>query len=164
MGDFCTTRTVTARKTRQCPECHQTIQPGESYTKHAGSWDGDFFSAVQCQPCTAFGDRYMKTLQGCGFLTWDEKTYPFGSMIEHAAEMLDFDLDTKPTWPERREAILALFDGFDEAERAYWKRERENRKRAEAAQLRRISASLASISMVRGMSACSALPVLAGRS
>lgn len=50
-SDFGATRTVKARKPHQCEECQRTIDPGERYEKHAGSWEGNFFTWVSCGHC-----------------------------------------------------------------------------------------------------------------
>ena len=128
MTDFHTTTTPKARKAHTCPECGTTIQPGERYARMAGSYDGDFVSAIQCEPCRAFGDRYLTTLTLSACLNWDEKTYQFGDMLNEAAEFLGFlwdDGHDRMTRPQRRDAMMAMFDDADKAERAEQKRERE---------------------------------------
>lgn len=133
MTDFMTTATPKARKAHRCPECEATIQPGERYARIAGSSDGDFFAAIQCLPCHAFGERFMASLELSSALNWDEKTYQFGGMLDEAAEHLGAfraeDRDEQ-TWPQRRDIMMAMFDEADEAERAYQKRERELRRAA----------------------------------
>jgi hypothetical protein len=133
MGDFMTITTPKARKARPCPECGATIKAGERYARIAGSSDGDFFAAVQCLPCQAFAERFMASLDLSSALNWDEKTYQFGGMLDEAAEHLGAfraeDRDEQ-AWPQRRDAMMAMFDEADEAERAYQKRERELRRAA----------------------------------
>lgn len=142
MSDFQTTTHPKARKARRCPECDETIQAGERYARIAGSYDGDFITAIQCEPCCAFGDRYLKSLDLCKHLNWDEKTYQFGSMLDEAAEHLgQFRAEDRDeqTWAQRRDAMMALFDAHDEAEREQQKLDREQIKAAKeraAAQMR----------------------------
>jgi hypothetical protein len=54
MSDFWTDTERKARKTHTCIECHRTIQPGETYTKSAGVWEGDFYDAKRCGHCMAY--------------------------------------------------------------------------------------------------------------
>ena len=51
--DFGSTTTRKARKTHQCEECLRDIQPGERYERHAGVWEGTFFTFVSCPHCAA---------------------------------------------------------------------------------------------------------------
>lgn len=155
MGDFQTTTFPKARKARRCPECDGTIQPGERYTRTAGSYEGDFILAVQCEPCHAFGERYLESLRLCTYLNWDEKTYQFGSLLEEAAEHLGCfraeDRDEQ-TWQQRRDTMMALFDAHDAAEREEQKLEREKIKAArEKAALRALAPEAADGQRYRGM-------------
>jgi hypothetical protein len=49
--EFSETRTVKARKPHRCYECRGPIDPGESYQKTAGKWDGDFCEFKTCALC-----------------------------------------------------------------------------------------------------------------
>lgn len=53
-ADFGSTRMVKARKSHECEECGRAIERGERYERHAGSWEGDFFTCVSCPHCAAF--------------------------------------------------------------------------------------------------------------
>lgn len=133
MGDFQTTTHPKARKARQCPECEEVIQPGDRYARIAGSYDGDFISAIQCERCCVFGDRYLKSLDLCTYLNWDEKTYQFGSLLDEAAEHLGLfraEDRNEQTWGQRRDAMMAMFDAHDAAEREEQRRDREQAKAA----------------------------------
>lgn len=151
MSDFQTTTMPKARKSHRCPECGETIQPGQRYARTTGLYEGDFISAIQCEPCHAFGERYHDSLNLCSFLNCDEKVYQFGSMLEEAAEHLGLyraEDRNEQTWPQRRDTMMALFDEYDEAERAEQKRERELRR---AAKERAAAAHDASVQRYRGM-------------
>ena len=43
--------TPTARKTHRCDACFHTIQPGETYERTEGIWDGRGASWIQCLIC-----------------------------------------------------------------------------------------------------------------
>jgi hypothetical protein len=159
VSDFQTSRTVRARRARSCPECRQTIQVGERYSREAGRWDGDFYTAVMCRPCQEFADRYVSSMRVCSALNYDEVAYTFGSIIEEAAEFIGYTRPSGQPLPAVRDAVMALFDEFDEAERAYRARERDEARKAKAAAERYRQHITASRWMVRGMSACSAQPV-----
>lgn len=51
MSDFGSTSTRKARKAHQCEECLRTIREGERYERHAGVWEGEFFTFVSCGHC-----------------------------------------------------------------------------------------------------------------
>jgi hypothetical protein len=42
---------VKARKQHNCYECRGAINPGESYERAAGKWDGDFCEFKTCSRC-----------------------------------------------------------------------------------------------------------------
>lgn len=54
MSDFWTDVERKARKTHLCIECDRTIQSGETYTKSAGVWEGNFQSCKRCAHCMAY--------------------------------------------------------------------------------------------------------------
>lgn len=49
--EFSSTRKVRARKPHHCDECGGVIQPGETYDRCAGKWEGDFYCNVICELC-----------------------------------------------------------------------------------------------------------------
>ena len=53
MSDFGSTSTRKVRKEHQCEECNRTIRKGEQYERHAGVWEGKFFTFVSCGHCAA---------------------------------------------------------------------------------------------------------------
>lgn len=53
-SDFAATKAVTARKRHVCEECFRPIDPGETYQRTAGSWEGDFFTNIACAHCHVF--------------------------------------------------------------------------------------------------------------
>jgi hypothetical protein len=53
-SDFASTKPVKARKHHNCDECGRVIEPGETYRRTAGSWEGDFFTNVACGHCDVF--------------------------------------------------------------------------------------------------------------
>lgn len=54
MSDFWTDIERKARKAHRCYECHRDIQPGETYTRSAGVWEGDFQCVKRCGHCIAY--------------------------------------------------------------------------------------------------------------
>lgn len=159
MSDFQTSKVVTARKARRCPECRQEIAAGQQYAKETGCWDGDFYSASMCMPCKAFTDRYVQSMQLCSSINWDEVSYTFGDIINEAAEFLDYKAEPRQLFAQKRDAMMALFDEWDAGEKAWQARERENARNAAAWAKRHQQNITASRWIVRGMSQCSALPV-----
>jgi hypothetical protein len=51
MTDFGATKTLKARKQHRCDECGRHITVGETYHRHAGVYDGDFFTNASCAHC-----------------------------------------------------------------------------------------------------------------
>ena len=51
MSEFHSTKAVKARKAHRCHECAGQIQPGETYQRGAGRYEGDFYSYALCAPC-----------------------------------------------------------------------------------------------------------------
>lgn len=98
-NDFASTKQVKARKAHKCEECWRTIEPGETYHRTAGSWEGDFFTCVACAHCAALRKRvdkvdpnYFESYFG-GLGTW------IGEVGWSAVEI------PGPTWEDR----LALY-------------------------------------------------------
>lgn len=160
MGDFSHVTKPKTLKPRRCPECAAIIPVGERYARMSGAYDGDFYSAIQCLPCHAFGNRLLKSLalfHGCS-----EGTFPFGDMLPHAAEHLDFEWGGPcgaDQLPSKRDAMLALFDEVDATERRYQAEERARRK---ASARRQLCAHWSRL-MIMGMSRAPTPPALNGR-
>ena len=53
-SNFAATKSVKARKMHHCEECFRRIEPGETYHRTAGSWEGDFFTIKACGHCHVF--------------------------------------------------------------------------------------------------------------
>ena len=52
-AEFNCTRTPVARREHKCDECFRVIGAGETYSRTAAVWDGDFFTNVACAHCAA---------------------------------------------------------------------------------------------------------------
>lgn len=79
--DFAATKQQKARTTHTCDECFRDILPGETYSRAAGSWEGDFFTNVACAHCAVFrksidnfDDNYFESYYG-GVPWWHENAY-----------------------------------------------------------------------------------------
>lgn len=98
--------TPKARKPHRCDECYGTIQPGETYRKCTGVFDGAGFTHKMCNDC----DALIKEMnEGKDF----EDTVSFGDLLEFASEEGDeylrrfADIKRKrgveiPRWMEQR--------------------------------------------------------------
>lgn len=51
---FYSEQTRTARKAHVCQSCSKRIEPGETYLRGAGVWEGDFWSAAFHPDCRAW--------------------------------------------------------------------------------------------------------------
>lgn len=49
--DFQSLKWVKARKPHKCCECRRQIQPGESYLRYTGKWDGEMNTYRTCAVC-----------------------------------------------------------------------------------------------------------------
>lgn len=49
-----------ARKQHKCCECGATIEPGETYQRIEGMWEGDFRTFKTCSFCDATRDKADK--------------------------------------------------------------------------------------------------------
>src|SRR3990167_254561 len=49
--EFCTVKTVTARKQFKCYECRSEIKPGDRYERAVGKWDDDLSTYRTCDLC-----------------------------------------------------------------------------------------------------------------
>lgn len=58
MSDFFDSRSSTARKRHRCFDCGRAIEPGETYYRLAGVWEGNFWAAQECEHCMAFHRTY----------------------------------------------------------------------------------------------------------
>lgn len=58
MSDFFDSRSSTARKRYRCGDCGRAIEPGETYYRLAGVWEGDFWADEECRHCMAFRRTY----------------------------------------------------------------------------------------------------------
>lgn len=159
MGDFQDSRIIKARKARACPECRGEIAVGQAYCRETGRWEGDFYTRIRCMPCHAFVERYVASMRANSSLNWDEVAYTHGDIIHEAARYVEYKIKPRQPLAEVRDAVMALFDGIDAAEREWRARDRENARRAKAVAKRQRENSFASRLIVRGMSACSAIPV-----
>ena len=54
--EFWASRIVKARKPHRCCECAEVIQPGESYERFSGRWDGVFEVYKTCRICQEIRD------------------------------------------------------------------------------------------------------------
>lgn len=126
-------RRVKARRPRRCPECRVEIPAGAHYVRHAGIFDGDFFSAVQCAACEDLGVRLLESFRICVAIPWDEKVYSFGSLIETAMLHAEADWDGYAglSFAQLRDLLPALLERADAAERER-RRQIRVRRKAEA--------------------------------
>lgn len=53
MPSFFDVATPRARKAHRCDECRRTIEPGETYQRITGKWDGDIATYNRCAHCHA---------------------------------------------------------------------------------------------------------------
>jgi hypothetical protein len=78
-------RTVRARKTHECAECWDPIQPGQRYEQWSGiDCDGEAFRHRTCLPCSRIRDHYCPRgcevgglaaqIQDC--IGWDYREHP----------------------------------------------------------------------------------------
>ncbi|KQR22891.1 hypothetical protein [Deinococcus sp. Leaf326] len=56
MSDFNTSKVVKARQPHSCEECGVDIQPGQTYRKDSGRFDGSMWSSKYCLSCGALVD------------------------------------------------------------------------------------------------------------
>ena len=50
--EFLLARDIKARKQHQCCECGEPIQPGDTYEKVTGKWNGEIGCYKTCLPCS----------------------------------------------------------------------------------------------------------------
>jgi hypothetical protein len=51
MSDFYKFNLTIAHKVHRCYECSGSIQIGEFYHRHCGTWEGEFFTSKNCDDC-----------------------------------------------------------------------------------------------------------------
>ena len=84
-AEFQRDSTPRARKARPCSECDRAIQPGETYHRCVGKFDGSLFDTSTCATC----ERARHVIQqheldeGC---SWDESWCPTGELSSYLAE------------------------------------------------------------------------------
>jgi hypothetical protein len=66
-----------ARKTHQCTECGNAIQPGENYERTSAKWDGDLSTFKTCLLCVEIRNKFA-----CG------RGWSFGCVWEDLREYL----------------------------------------------------------------------------
>lgn len=125
-ADFGSTKTRMARKQHECEECGRQIMPGERYDRHAGVWEGNFFTNMACGHCARLRrmvddlDAYYNEVYYGGLGDWVSETYPettagdFTSDLWLARAVRDFRrhwqgnggelLDLPGTWLDEVEA------------------------------------------------------------
>lgn len=57
--EFSQHKTVRARKTHKCCECHREILIGEKYEYVFGKWDGDTYTHKTCLDCMSVRDSFF---------------------------------------------------------------------------------------------------------
>lgn len=82
-------KTVKARKSHQCDACLRRIDAGETYTKQASIYDGEFCVWKECQHCTAFIAH-----QDLRYIENDEGGYSEDSIVNGIQEFIAVDPKT----------------------------------------------------------------------
>lgn len=59
------------RKPHRCDECKRTIEPGESYERIVGKWEGDFETWIFCDECREISAEFSEGARTFNVL-WDE--------------------------------------------------------------------------------------------
>ena len=96
-AEFYETTLPKARKTHQCGECKNAIQPGETYERTAAKWDGDLTTCKTCLLCVE-----IRTKFSCG-------TWSFGDVWEDLTSGLFYKLTfgcLEGLSPAAREKVL----------------------------------------------------------
>ncbi len=97
MVDFYSTQKIKkARKPYKCESCNSEIKEGEPYERHAGKYEGNFFSFLICPVCSKILDYYLYELghsefdlnEMIGEMWDDEKIYNFLKEIPHPSEFV----------------------------------------------------------------------------
>lgn len=95
-------RWQTAREPHSCEECGRRIGVGERYAKHAGVWEGQFWSGMKgCGHCERFRQLWVYTL--------NPYEWTYGCLLEQIdlAEARPFRVEEKAflrayRWSRRR--------------------------------------------------------------
>ena len=66
--EFSQEQNVKAKKRQRCDECLRSIEPGESYRKICGKWDGEFLTFKTCHGCIDLAKRSGVTCWALGDL------------------------------------------------------------------------------------------------
>ena len=64
-----------ARKPHRCGECRRTIEPGETYERHAGPFDGQFTVHKTCRHCVAVREWLLQVCSGWMYGSVSEDLY-----------------------------------------------------------------------------------------
>lgn len=81
MPEFCDVMTRKARKVHKCYECRGTINPGDSYERTAGKWDGEFTEFKTCELCAELR-QWARISVPC--FCWT-----YGDLHEHVRSMVE---------------------------------------------------------------------------
>ncbi len=82
VSDFRRDDTVTARKAHTCEECPRPIKPGDTYVRHVGCWEGEFYSVASCVRCARLRTKVIERYPP---VYWDEGP-AFGELLEYVRE------------------------------------------------------------------------------
>ncbi len=92
MSDFGTTSRPKARKSYRCDQCNGTIQPGETYVRWTGKYDGVMQTTRDCHACDDLAHAlYDHNFYGEG--AYGEETLPW--LLE-----VDDWRGIRESWPE----------------------------------------------------------------
>lgn len=64
MAEFFRSTKQKARKAHQCDECRRTIEPGETYERHFGIYEGESFTGKTCAHCAVLVDWLTENCGG----------------------------------------------------------------------------------------------------
>lgn len=84
MSEFHTSSAVTARKRHICSECGGGIEPGEEYRRHAGRFDGRFYSYRLCGLCQQAWNWFSREYDP------DPETHGIGDLATHLEESWNY--------------------------------------------------------------------------
>ncbi|RLI71035.1 hypothetical protein DRO91_06085 [Candidatus Heimdallarchaeota archaeon] len=74
--DVYSSTTIKARKKHKCTECHRVIEPGETYERVKGLFDGCWWEHKTCVDCLSIRNEF--------FCSWT-----FESVVEHLNEYIN---------------------------------------------------------------------------
>jgi hypothetical protein len=83
-GEFCAKKVTRAAKAYRCHECYRVIDKGESVTRYAGSWEGDFWKqdTPTCAHCVVLQEALREFTD----------PYEFGPLSDELADSDLWDL------------------------------------------------------------------------